>query len=71
MYKKEPSLCPVGHNTLLTGGTREAAGARQRRMRAERDRWMEEAEREDCEGGTDGGERGDSSEERNGGLSEE
>lgn len=61
----------MGHNTLLTGGTRETAGEGQRRMRVERDRWMEEAEREDCEGGTDGGERGDSSKERSGGPREE
>lgn len=26
--KKEPSLCPTGHNTLLTRQTREAAGRR-------------------------------------------
>lgn len=52
-------------------GTSETAGKGQKRMRAERDRWMEEAEREDCEGGTDGGEKGDSSEEENGRPTEE
>lgn len=40
-------------------------------MRAEKDRWMEEAEREDCEGGTDGGEKGDSREEGSRGPREE
>lgn len=38
------------------------------RMRAERDRWMERAKREDCEGGTDGAQKGDGSGEGNGGL---
>lgn len=32
---------------------------------------MDEAEREDCEGGTDGGEKGDRGGERNGGPREE
>lgn len=69
--RRSPVFCPSGHNTLLTRGTRETAGGGQKRMRADRDRWMEEAEREDCEGGTDGGEKGDSSEEGSGGPREE
>lgn len=52
-------------------GTRGTAGEGHKRMRAERDRWMEEAEREDCEGGTDGAQKGDSSEEGNGGPRKE
>lgn len=44
-------------------GAAETAGGEQKRMRAVRDRWMEEAEREDCEGGTDGAQKGDTSEE--------
>lgn len=52
-------------------GTRKTAGEGQKRMRAERDRWMEEAKREDCEGGTDGAQKGDSSEEGNGGPRKE
>lgn len=60
-----------GTQHSIDRGTRETAGEGQGRMRAERDRWMEEAEREDCEGRTDGGERGDSSEERDGGPGEE
>lgn len=56
---------------FIDRGTRETVGGWQKRTRGERDRWMEEAEREDCEGGTDGGEKGDSSEEGNGGLREE
>lgn len=71
LYKKEPSLCPSGHNTPLTRGPENQQGEGHKRMRAERDRWMEEAEREDCEGGTDGAQKGDSSEEGNGGPRKE
>lgn len=46
-----------GTQHSIDRGTRETAGERQKRMRVERDRWMEEAEREDCEGGTDGGKK--------------
>lgn len=60
-----------GTQHSINQGTRETAGGGQRRMRVERDRWMEEAERKNCEGWTDGGERGDSSEEENGGQREE
>lgn len=39
---------------------------------AERDRWMEKAKREeDCEGGTDGAQKGDGSREGNGRLRKE
>lgn len=43
----------------------------EKRLSAERDRWMEEAEREDCEGGTDGDKKVTAVKKGNGGLGEE
>lgn len=70
-WQEGTQFLPKWTQHFIDQGTRETVGGGQKRMRGERDRWMEEAEREDCEGGTDGVEKGDSSEEGNWGLREE
>lgn len=69
--KKESSLCPSGHNTLLTGGPEKQRGKDRGGWEQKgTDGWKRLKERI-VRTGTDVGEKGDSSEEGNGGPREE
>lgn len=52
--RKGPVFAQLDTTVDWPGGQRNSGGNGQWRMSAERDRWMDEPERVDCEGGTDG-----------------